>query len=74
MALNFGMQKYFWDINPQKAKPKSHPEYYINRILELGDNKAIAWLKTVFGKKKIKSVAKRGHLSPKSQNYWKLTL
>lgn len=74
MPLVAYIQKYFWDINPQKAHPKSHPEYYINRILELGDKKAFSWLKIVFGKKKIKSVLKKGRLSPKSQKYWKLTL
>lgn len=74
MPLASHIQKYFWDIDTQKAKPKSHPEYYIKRILELGDKKAITWLKNVFGKKKIKSVAQKNHLSPKSNNYWKLTL
>lgn len=68
------VRKYFWDINPKKSSPKSHPEYYIKRILELGDKKAFLWLKLVFGKKKIRSVAKKAKLSPKSQNYWKLTL
>ena len=74
MPIAIHIRKYFWEIDPQKATPKSHPEYYIRRILELGDEKAVAWLKTVYGKKKIKSVAKRGKLSPKSQNYWKLML
>ncbi len=73
MLANY-IRKYFWDINHQKAKPKSHPEYYIERILELGDKKAFVWLKIVFGKKKIKSVIRKNKLSPKSQNYWKLTL
>lgn len=74
MPISTYVQKYFWDINPNKASPKSHPEYYIKRILELGDKKAFSWLKIVFGKKRIKSVVKKTSLSPKSQNYWKLTL
>lgn len=73
MLVNY-VQKYFWDIDPKKAEPKSHPEYYIKRILELGDKKAFLWLKIVFGKKRIKSVVRKNKLSTKSQNYWKLTL
>jgi len=74
MSLKSSIRKYFWDIDPKKAHPKSHPEYYIKRILELGDKKSFNWLKTVFGKRRIKSVVKKSNLSPKSQNYWKLTL
>lgn len=68
------LRKYFWDIDPKKAQPKSHPDYYIKRILELGDEKAFRWLRTVFGKNTIKRVAKNARLSPKSKNYWKLNL
>ena len=64
------MRKYFWDIDPKKARPKSHPEYYIKRILEYGDLKAFRWLKLVFGKEKIKKIARKVRLSPKSKNYW----
>lgn len=64
------MRKYFWEINHRKARPKSHPEYYIKRILELGDEKAVAWLRGVFGKEKIKKVVNKAKLSPKSKNYW----
>ena len=68
------IQKYFWDINPKKAKPKNHPEYYIERILEYGNEKAFEWLKFVFGKEKIKSVAQKAKISAKSKNYWINTL
>jgi len=74
MSLAPHIQKYFWDIDPQKASPKSHPEYYIQRILELGDERAVAWLKLVYGKKKIKSLVNTSRLSAKSRNYWKLVL
>jgi len=74
MALPGHIQKYFWDIDPKKAQPKKHPEYYIKRILEYGDKKSFAWLKTVFGLNKIKGIAFKARLSPKSKNYWKLTL
>lgn len=68
------IQKYFWDINPKKSEPKNHPEYYIKRILEYGDERALAWLKFVFGKEKIKCVAQKSRISKKSKNYWLNTL
>jgi hypothetical protein len=74
MPISEHIQKYFWDINPKKAAPKSHPEYYIQRILELGDEQAFEWAKRVYGKEKIKTVAKRVRLSEKSRNYWKTVL
>ncbi len=74
MPIASYIHKYFWDINPKKAAPKTHPEYYINRILELGDKRSISWLKKVFGLKKIKQVASKSRISPKSKNYWKINL
>ena len=70
MAIASYIQKYFWDIDPLKANPKKHPEFYIKRLLEMGDKKAVSWLKRVFGVKKVTRVSKRVKLSPKSKNYW----
>jgi len=72
MALPSNIKKYFWDIDPKKAAPKKHPEYYIKRILEYGDLKAYSWLKRVYGLKKIERVAKKSNLSSKSSNFWRL--
>lgn len=74
MPIASYIEKYFWDINPKKASPKRHPEYFIKRLLELGDQKAFSWLMIVFGKKKIKEALRKLRLSPKSKNYWKSTL
>jgi hypothetical protein len=74
MAIAQYVQKYFWDIDPRQASPKSYPEFYILRILEMGDQKSVNWLKTVYGKKKIKAVVAHSRLSAKSRNYWKLVL
>lgn len=62
--------KYFWDINPKTASPKKHPEYYIKRILELGDRKAFNWAKLVFGKERIKRTVKMAKISSRARNYW----
>lgn len=42
------MKRYFWDIDTDKSNPKQHPEYYMTRILEVGNRKAVDWLFRVF--------------------------
>ncbi len=66
------VKKYFWDIDASKAKPKSHSKYYISRILELGNEDAFNWLKSVYGVEKIRRSIPLMRLSKKSENYWKL--
>lgn len=72
MPLSLSIKKYFWDIDPKKAAPKKHPEYYIKRVLEYGDLKAYSWIKKVYGLEKIAKVAKNSRLTPKSANFWRL--
>lgn len=71
MALPSYIAKYFWDIDKQKAVPKTHPQYYIGRILEFGDKKAFGWLKKKYGLSEIKKIYKKLKLSPKSASYWR---
>lgn len=65
------LKKYFWDIDFVKLDVKAHPQYVLERILEYGDEKAIAWMKKNFTQDEIADVLFhfRG-LSPKSANYW----
>ncbi|MDO8452469.1 MAG: hypothetical protein Q7S79_01830 [bacterium] len=74
MAIPTFLQKYFWDINSKNMDPKKYPKYVMERILELGDKKAVTWLRKTFGDKKIKSSLTNIKLSSKSKNYWKQTL
>lgn len=65
------LKKYFWDIDFKKLDPQKRPEYVIERILELGDVKAVRWVLRNFKKEVIKKVimTRRG-LSPKTANFW----
>lgn len=67
------LQSLFWDVNIKDFNPSSHPEYTIARILEYGDEKAIAWLTDTFLENDIKKVvcAER-RLSRRSANFWAL--
>ena len=53
--------------------PQAHAEYTIERILELGDSGAVAWLEEQFSEEQIKDVIRTNkRLSPKSANFWAL--
>ncbi|HYY68897.1 MAG TPA: hypothetical protein VE734_04130, partial [Terriglobales bacterium] len=61
----------FWDINLETFSPESHPDYTIYRILEYGDEPAIAWLRETFSESEIRRVLSSEHrLSRKSANFW----
>jgi hypothetical protein len=70
MVLPRYIKKYFWDIDTNKAEPNSHKKYYVTRILDKGDKKAVSWLFKIFGKDEIKRNIELSRLSPRSANYW----
>lgn len=74
MAMPSFVAKLFWEIDPKKATPRKHPQYVINRVLDLGNGKAVSWLVKLFGREKIKQMLPKIKLSPKSKNYWKLVI
>jgi hypothetical protein len=64
---------FFWDINTADFDPTSYPEYMIGRILEFGDEHAVACLKETFSEAAIMSVIRtERRLSRRSANYWAL--
>ena len=63
----------FWDIDPESFDPPAHPEYTIERILELGTPEAVNWLEEQFSEEEIKTVIRNARrLSPKSATFWAL--
>ena len=63
----------FWDINTDDFDPLEHAEYAISRILELGTEPAVAWMRATFSEQQIKKVIQEDRrLSPRSANYWAL--
>lgn len=67
------IQNLFWDIDIEKTNLRNHPAYAISRILELGDEKALAWLKETFSEEQIMEVIKSDRkLSRRSANFWSI--
>jgi hypothetical protein len=66
---------YFWDIDAQKLNPQKHPQYVIQRLLEMGDEKAVRWVRKKFSKAKImETIRKRRGFSPRTADFWALFL
>ena len=63
----------FWDTNLDNFDPLAFPAYTIGRILEFGDQDAIAWLKATFSEAQIVEVVRtERRLSRRSANFWAL--
>lgn len=64
---------FFWDIDTEDFEPRTYPEYTIGRILEHGDEQALAWLRDIFSEREIKDViSSERRLSRKSARFWAL--
>ena len=67
------LRPLFWDTNLDDFEPLSFPAYTIARVLEFGDEKAIAWLRETFSETQIVEVLRtERRLSRKSANFWAL--
>ncbi len=63
----------FWDTNLDTFTPEAYPDYTIFRVLELGDEAAVAWLRRTFSEADIRrALSTERRLSAKSANFWAL--
>lgn len=63
----------FWDTNLENFRPEDHPDYTIFRVLENGNEEALAWLRDTFSEAEIERVLRtERRLSRKSATFWAL--
>lgn len=63
----------FWDADVDAFDPTAYPVYAIERVLEFGDEEAVAWLRRTFTHAQILDVLRKNrHLTPISANFWAL--
>jgi hypothetical protein len=68
-------QALFWDVDASRLDLQENKQYIIERILELGDEKAVSWLFSNYSRSDIKEgLRKSRNISRKSRNYWILVL
>ncbi len=67
------LRPLFWDTNLSTFEPAAFPDYTIFRVLEYGDDEALAWLRETFSTAEIRRVIRtERRLSPKSATFWAL--
>ena len=65
----------FWDTEPDRLDLQKNKDYIVERILELGDDKAVCWLFSKYSRSEVKEVLSRSRkISRKSSQYWSLIL
>jgi hypothetical protein len=63
----------FWDASPGNIHIRKNARYIIERVLEFGDNEAIAWLQRVYTTRTILDVLNASRaISNKSRNFWQI--
>ena len=67
------MRMLFWDIDADAFVPEDWPDYTIFRVLEYGDEDAVAWMRRTFSEAEIRRVIRsERRLTRKSANFWAL--
>ena len=75
MAIPQDLRLLFWDTDLDAFDPTAYPVYTIERVLEYGDEEAIAWLRGTFTREHICSVLRTDRrLTRLSANFWSLIL
>lgn len=65
--------KYLWDVKIDSLSLDTHSGFIIERVLEYGDEDALLWLNTTFGKDRIAEVLKTSKkISSKTGNFYAL--
>ena len=73
MMVPTQVRTLFWDTDLAAFNPADFPDYTILRVLELGDDQAVAWLRETFSAHEIQRVlTTERRLSPKSATFWAL--
>jgi hypothetical protein len=68
-------RELFWDTNIARLNLQENKQYIIVRALELGDEKAVRWLFSIYARSDIKkALQKSRNISRKSSQYWTLML
>ncbi len=63
----------FWDVSAERISLKENASYVIERVLELGDLKALAWVERVYpGAKIIETLLISRKIRGKSRDFWKI--
>jgi hypothetical protein len=70
-SIPSGFLKYFWDVDPHTLNIRRHSRFIIERVLELGDLKALWWTQKQYPTSLIIEVCRTSRrLSQRSRHFW----
>ncbi|MBN2246339.1 MAG: hypothetical protein JW755_10895 [Candidatus Aminicenantes bacterium] len=73
--IDKNLYPFFWDIDPTHFDIRKYRDYIIERLLELGDEKAVHWLFMNYSEREIRKVLLMSRsLSVKSRRFWEIIL
>lgn len=62
---------YFQDVDPDTIDVSQHATFIIERLMEFGDDTAVAWLERTYPREQLAEVVRTSRrISPKSANYF----
>jgi hypothetical protein len=65
------LRPLFWDVDPEGLDLERHRRFVLERILEFGDQEAVAWAWRRYGPEAIKETVEASRrLSPKTRTFW----
>lgn len=63
----------FWDVSAERINLRENASYVIERVLELGDLEALAWIERIYPSAKIiETLLMSRKIREKSRNFWKI--
>ncbi len=67
--------KFFWDVQPEKLDIDRNAVFILERLLEMGDDDVIAWVRAAYPEETIKEVVRNSsRLSRKTARFWQVFL
>ncbi len=69
------LKPHFWDVDCTRLDCSKHARFIIDRLLECGDETALAWLMRQYPRSRIVQTLKKSRqLTPPSAGFWSLIL
>lgn len=66
-------KKYFWDVDYSKLSYNQYPKFILERLLKLGDSKAVQWMFKTFSRATLKRyILEAKGLDKRSNELWRL--
>jgi len=73
--IDKSLHAFFWDADPSQIDTRKNKAYIIERLLELGDERAVHWLFSTYSLEEIRRVLNNSRsLFPKSRRFWEIML